>query len=534
MKRLLYTIVVLSLIIEARAGGIVTNTNQSAAFIRMLVRDASTEVDALYFNPAGLVHLEDGLYVQLNTQTIWQTRTIQTDVSQPTKTIDIQGKTFVPLLPTGYVVYKHGPWAVGAGFEVIGGGGSVRSEDGLPEFHLQLLDAATNPEKLARFGTTTYSANMYFEGSSAYYGAQFSVAYALTERLSVSAGIRRVVIHNRVKGHLRDISFDFGGGPMIRAVDFFDTLLARVQPAVEGSCKIVDGVKDAGLDPNEVQLVHLVLFGRITPEQKQQLEDGLRQFGYTDDQINEMSVQDVKTAYLGIQALLGNTKEQFVDRAVDVRQTGSGWTPIVGIDYDGGNWGLAIKYEHKTPMTVVNNTIKDDFGFYPDGREIPNDMPAMLSVGLRYQMQSKLHTQLGFHYYFDKAARYGRTDDNNNFITNGEEATIAGTNTALLKGNTYEIGLGAAYQYSSALQLSAGLLAVRVHPNPVYQNATSYALSTLTFGTGLAYLLNDRLQLQLAGSLTLYEPYTRDFGLYSETYDKSAQVVAFGLTYKLQ
>jgi len=532
MKKCWYTIIVLLFVNEAQAGGIVTNTNQSAAFIRMLVRDASTEVDALYFNPAGLVHLDDGLYVQINNQTVWQKRYVQAEVPSVT-TIETKGNTFVPILPTGYVVYRSGKWAIGAGFEVIGGGGSVKSEDGLPESHLQLFDLATNPDKLAKFGTSKYSADMYFEGSSAYYGAQLNVSYAVTERLSLSAGIRRVIIRNAVKGYIRDISFDFNGGPMMRAVDFFDTLLTRLQPAVDGSCQIVDGVKNAGLDPTLVTLDLLVLGGKLKPEQKQQLEDGLRQFGYTDEQISNMSVQDVKTAYLGIQTLLQESQSQFYDKELEVQQVGAGWTPIIGIDYDGGNWGLAIKYEHKTPMTVINQTTRDDLGLYPDGKEIPSDMPAMFSVGLRYSPMPKLQTQLGFHYYLDKSARYGRTDDNGNFITNGEVSTIAGTQTSLLKNNTFELGIGAAYQYSQDLQLSAGLLAVKVDPNPVYQTSTSYALSTLTLGTGVAYRISSQLMAELAGALTLYQPDTRDFGTYSQTFDKSAQVVAFGLTYKI-
>ncbi|MCK7536356.1 MAG: hypothetical protein MZV63_37935 [Marinilabiliales bacterium] len=41
----------------SHAGGIVTNTNQSAAWVRMFARDASTGIDAVYFNPAGLAKL---------------------------------------------------------------------------------------------------------------------------------------------------------------------------------------------------------------------------------------------------------------------------------------------------------------------------------------------------------------------------------------------------------------------------------------------------------------------------------------------
>ena len=34
------------------AGGLLTNTNQHVLFLRMLARDASTQIDAVYSNPA--------------------------------------------------------------------------------------------------------------------------------------------------------------------------------------------------------------------------------------------------------------------------------------------------------------------------------------------------------------------------------------------------------------------------------------------------------------------------------------------------
>jgi hypothetical protein len=36
------------------AGGLLTNTNQNVAFLRNIARGASTEIDAVYSNPAGV------------------------------------------------------------------------------------------------------------------------------------------------------------------------------------------------------------------------------------------------------------------------------------------------------------------------------------------------------------------------------------------------------------------------------------------------------------------------------------------------
>ena len=47
-------IAVLALIVSIPtfAGGYLTNTNQNVAFLRMIARGASTEIDAVYSNPA--------------------------------------------------------------------------------------------------------------------------------------------------------------------------------------------------------------------------------------------------------------------------------------------------------------------------------------------------------------------------------------------------------------------------------------------------------------------------------------------------
>jgi hypothetical protein len=44
------------------AGGLVTNTNQSAMYTRLQSRNASTSIDAVYYNPAGLTKLGDGFF----------------------------------------------------------------------------------------------------------------------------------------------------------------------------------------------------------------------------------------------------------------------------------------------------------------------------------------------------------------------------------------------------------------------------------------------------------------------------------------
>ncbi|HDP68948.1 MAG TPA: aromatic hydrocarbon degradation protein, partial [Candidatus Marinimicrobia bacterium] len=146
------------------AGGIVTNTNQSAAYMRTLNRNASTDVDAVYYNPAGLTKLEDGLHLSLSNQSIWQTKTV-TNSYQYLNSDEYVGNVFAPIFPNIYFAYKTGNLAVSGGFQPIGGGGSADYEEGLPSFEMSVADLVP---ALANQGQpiSAYDADIAFEGSS--------------------------------------------------------------------------------------------------------------------------------------------------------------------------------------------------------------------------------------------------------------------------------------------------------------------------------------------------------------------------------
>ena len=70
MKRKL-SIVIATMAVSATAwaGGLLHNTNQHIAFLRMMARGASHEIDAVYTNPAGLAWLDnEGWTISLNIQ----------------------------------------------------------------------------------------------------------------------------------------------------------------------------------------------------------------------------------------------------------------------------------------------------------------------------------------------------------------------------------------------------------------------------------------------------------------------------------
>lgn len=91
------------------AGGIVHNLNQGAKYIGNFNRNASTEVDAVFFNPAGLALLPDGLYLTLSNQTILQDREIKNDFAL-LNTDTFKGEVSAPFFPNIYLAYKQAKW----------------------------------------------------------------------------------------------------------------------------------------------------------------------------------------------------------------------------------------------------------------------------------------------------------------------------------------------------------------------------------------------------------------------------------------
>lgn len=565
MKKTILTIFSFALVVQfVLGGGIVTNTNQSAAWVRSMVRDATVDVDAVFFNPAGLTHLEDGFYLQVNSQTALQSRTINSTF--PTlNNGTYEGSTFVPVLPTGFAVYKKGKLAISAGFTVIGGGGSAVFDRGLPEFE---QDISTLPVALAgladissALSVTGYSADIEFSGSSAYYGIQAGVSYQLNSMISAGIGGRYVMANNAYEGHIKDISLNTGVGDMRADAFLNDFAIPGVNQAAEDLTALV------GLP--ELMNPFLPLIGGFTLTQLEALlgsgqipeEQALILSAYTESvenayafmeldpnvhtlqQLNDgvvaatpvLSAQIVELEATSVQ--LSAQKMLLGDNIVDVTQSGTGFTPIVSVDLSflDGDLGLALKYEHKTTMKVTTDVTQDDTGLYTDGEEVTSDMPAMISAGVRYKFSDAFRMQTGFHYYLDTNASYGKKDDNGLFVNNGDEVTVGGNTTTYLSANSYEAALGLEYDVNEMFTLSGGFLYTSSSPNDVYQSGLSYTLNTSTFGLGAKVHVMKNFDIDLGYSNTSYVAYTKafsdaNFGTYEETYDKTASLFAIGVT----
>jgi long-subunit fatty acid transport protein len=543
MKRL-STIIIASLLLPATlmAGGIVTNTNQSASFIRMPSRDASLNLDAAYYNPAGLSLLKDGFYLSFSNQTVLQTRTIGSTFTMNRQ--EFEGKVMAPLFPSVYAIYKKDKVAYSLGIVPIGGGGTAGFETGLPSFEQQVavLPAMLSaPVALggANIPTTQYGVNAKFDGSSLNWGFQFNAAYALSDMFSLSLGARIVTANNSYSGYLKDVminptytGFNQGGrvyaGTMVSAPQFFADGATTLNGLAAGATATSNG------------LTGLITAGTITAATLVSDLDAAT-IGAITTILGAANISatgmNVGTAIGTLNAVAPNftagaTRMTGFSRMtsnaeIDAEQTGMGITPVIGVNIKVmENLNVALKYEHLTQITMTNDTDKDDVGMFPDGAKTPNDMPGMISAGVAYKPISKLNVTAGYHLYLDKGANYGKK-----MIT--PPATVAAfvDNDVVIDKDFWEAAFGVEYEVTDKILVSAGFLRTQTGVNADYQSDLSHSLSTNSIGLGGRYMVMENLGVNVGFMKTMYESYTKIFTGYEETYKRDAMVFAIGLDY---
>ncbi|WP_294470230.1 OmpP1/FadL family transporter [uncultured Bacteroides sp.] len=370
-KNFLIGIVMLIVSIPTFAGDYLTNTNQNAAFLRMLARGASIDVDGVYSNPAGLAFLpQDGLQVALTIQSAYQTRNIA--ASSPLWTMDGQtsvrnyeGKASAPVIPSIHAVYKNGDWAFSGSFAIIGGGGKASFNTGLPMFDAAAI-SLVNTIGQGMLKPNEYNINSAMEGRQYIYGLQLGASYKINEHFSVFAGARMNYFTGGYKGYLN--------------IDLKDGVSERLGGA------IVQQLMAAGMTLEKAQQVAL--------QKSKQLSDAKLE--------------------------------------LDCDQTGWGLTPIIGIDAKFGNLNLAAKYEFKANMNIENDTHTREYpdaaeafmAPYENGVNTPNDLPSMLSVAASYEFLPSLRASLEYHFFDDKHA--GMADRKQKTLKHGTHEYLAG------------------------------------------------------------------------------------------------------------
>ena len=441
----------------ALAGGILTNTNLSARFARLMALEASTNADAAYYNPAGTIKLSDGFHFSFSNQSVAQERIITSSFAPMTGagSKEFLGKATAPLVPSLQGVYKKGKWALSGSLAVIGGGGKATFNDGLPSFESQvsMLPPLINQFSPGLVGQITgasltskgYSLDQYMHGVNYIFGAQLGGAYEINEMFSVYAGFRLNIVHNEYEGHLTNLMMDIDAKGL-GVIGFPD--------------------HSGPMDPTPI-------FGLVNSSDKIPAE------------LKQRLQLPAKMAGDGAH--------------LESKQSGWGVSPIIGAHFSHAGLNIGAKYEFKTSLNVENKTTRDDTGMFGDGVNTAHDSPALFTIGASYDILPRLTASVGYHLFFDK------------------DASMANDKQKHLSDNTNEYLAGIEYRINDMFLVSTGGQITRYGATDAFQSDLSFSIDSYSIGFGGAVNLSKNVQLNIGYFFTNYSDYTKASDNYNGT-----------------
>ncbi|MBR1387233.1 MAG: outer membrane beta-barrel protein [Alloprevotella sp.] len=457
MKRIILASALMLCGASGYAGGILTNTNHSASFLRMPAQEAYISIEGAYYNPAGIGFLKKGFHFAFNNQSAFQTRTVETTFGAFAYGMDnngqmtkkYKGKATAPIIPALDFAYVGDKWFGSFHFGVIGGGGKCTFDNGLGSFESVVsvmptaLNALTNAMGMGDLVTNRYGMNTYMRGKQFYFGAQVGVGYKITPELSVSVGVRLVRASSNYYGYVKDIQ------------------LFTAQPLPVNGQVIPAGTQvEAGqlLDASAAMLANM----------------GMSQQALTLEKMRDM-VSQVE---------------------VNADQQAWGVAPVIGLHWHHGKWNVGARYEFKTRLhpknssttTVQQAQLLNNVAEFVDGQVVEGDMPGFLGVGVGYEFTPRLRVNASMHYYFDKQAHQYENKQKK------------------LKSNTWEVLAGVEYDITDKLTASLGgqLTNYGFGKGGEYLSDLSFSSSSYSLGLGVKYKVSEHVGINLSYFKTFY------------------------------
>lgn len=436
--------------VSATAGGLLTNTNQNATFLRNPARDAAIAIDGVYSNPAGIAFLPEGFHLSVSWQMAIQKR--QMDVTNPlfglntsnqSATRSFEGESLAPVIPSVQAAYViNDKWSVSAQFAVGGGGGKCEFDNGLPMFEEMVGGAGMTMAG----APVPYSLNQNLTGEQYLYGIQVGGTYKVLDNLSVFGGLRGVIANCGYEGAITGIKVNGKG-----SADYF-TLSQQAAGAAKQYADAAEQYAAAGMATEAAQAL------------------------------------EAAKQYVAAATQAGTAAVLTQDYLLDCSQSGFGITPIIGVNANLGKLNLAAKYEFRTKIDLENestNSANVDalMPAYADGAKVRSDIPALLTIGAEYAAMSNLRLAAGFHYYWDKDAK----------------------GTAIVKGdNTWEAVLGIEYDLNDKITLSIGGQSTNYGFDDSDMKDTNFNISSNALCLGGAYKFNENMKLNVGYMHSFY------------------------------
>ena len=455
-----------------QAGGLMTNTNYHIAFDRMFARGATTEIDAAFSNPAGLAWGHEGWQMSLNFQKPWQRRNI-----------DYNGKTYegvasAPIVPALFASYKKDRIALSTMIGIVGSGGFVQYDEGVPMFNVLLGSTITSLTKSLSDATQGFASvvtpdqfDSEMKGKQYIYGGQLNFTYKILDCLSGAVGMRANYYDGYYRGHVKAIKnlAVVTSNPL----QHINTELANLSLDVDQ--------KGWGFTPIVSLNYHQ---GPLTLSARYEFRTKIS----TKNETNSLSAS-LNSDYLVVNPLT----QLVVAGALPAEQAAQMASQI---------------------KTTVESGLATYTAPYQDGAETRYDMPALLSVAAGYEFTPKLRAAVEYHFFDDKNAKMG--GDRQKELTHG----------------THEFLAGVEYDINEKYTVSCGGQRTDYGLSDGYQQNTSFACDSYSVGLGGAWNINEKLRLNVSYFCSLYSDYEKQASYGVETYSRTNHVIGVGLDYK--
>ena len=487
MKKIVFSLIVFTMTtVNALAGGILTNTNQSVLFLKNPARDAAIGLDGVYSNPAGVAFMPEGFHVAFNWQYAHQTRTITTTnpvfalgkKNDGSSVKEFEGVADAPIIPSLQGAYNKGNWSIQFNLSVPGGGGSCEFADGLGSFESVVGNIAAMLQPL---GAQGYNMDGFMKGRQYYYGVQLGAAYKVTSNFSVYGGLRMLYGDATYKAKISNIQVKTAGG----YVDFGDYLQSATATVEDGIALVNAGIA-------QYEAAGVAAPAELLTQQAQ--------------------LEGTKTS-------LGTLQKYAEGVNLLCNQDGVGFAPVIGIDWRYKNFNFAAKYEFKTQIRMKNESTVNKaheiaaVNKFRDGEKVNEDAPALLTIGAQWSPIDQLRINAGWHHYFDKEVSW---------YNNSQE---------LLKHNSNEFLAGVEYDVNERLNVSLGGQLTRYGLSDDFMNDMSFVANSYSVGFGFSYKMKDYITLSAAYFQTIYDNYHRNNypteGV-SDTFTRTNRVLGIG------
>ena len=407
-----------------------------------------------FYNPAGTVFMEDGTYFKVNAQTIFKDYTMNTDYKGITGITDSVKDSHSsdypsPMVPSFQFVKKDGDRSYFAHAGIAAGGGTVKYDNGISAFEV------------------------IGEGIEAAFKKKFGLLDGNVNALGIEA--------------------KYLGGTTVEGSSFYYNINFGMAQKLNEKFSVAGGIR--------------LIYATRALEGTGNFELDLKSVDKGKHDV-KVSLDAEREAY-GIGGVIG-----FNYKPTDRLNIGFKYETEVELDFEAkkGQNGISVK---SSPANIVAGGIAEELRKELVIREWLEDgnrnLPAMMALGISYDMTDRLTLLASGNYYFIEQANEDHAYDN---YTNGYEASI-----------------GFDYKLNEKYTLMAGYQYTNTGSNEGTYKDTDYALDAHMYCVGMSYSPNETRKYTLSYGFVDYQD-----GISSATgttFEKTVHTIGMSAEFKL-